>query len=123
VIFFNIKGPELLYRDSVYVCVCVCVYVCVCMCVYVCMYICVCVRCLGFFLRHLILVSHLVHFHVHSCATCITDVDEYAYTVECAWLASQESLHTSVDWCERRRSIDELDLAAVTAAPPPTSFW
>ena len=27
------------------------------------------VRYLGFFLRHLILVSHVSHFHVHPCAT------------------------------------------------------
>ena len=52
VIFFNIKGPEILHQD--------------------CGSVCVCVRCLGFFLRHLILVSCVSHFHIHPCAMCIT---------------------------------------------------
>ena len=46
---------------------------------------------------------------------CAADIEEYA------WLASQDSFHASVDWRERRRSEDELDLAATTAAPLPTS--
>jgi len=29
---------------------------------------------LGFFLRHLILVSRFAHFHVHPCATCINSI-------------------------------------------------
>jgi len=46
---------------------------------------------------------------------CAADIEEYA------WLATQDSFHASVDWRERRRNEDELDLAAVTAAPLPTS--
>lgn len=51
VIFFNIKGPKLLHQDCGNVCV-----------------VCVSVRCLGLFLRHLILVSYVLHIHVHPCA-------------------------------------------------------
>ena len=46
---------------------------------------------------------------------CASDIKEYA------WLASQDSFHASMDWCKRRRSKDELDLVATTAAPLPTS--
>ena len=52
---------------------------------------------------------------------CTANIDEYAHVAEHAWLATQESLHASVDWRERRRSEDELDLVALTAAPLPTS--
>jgi len=46
---------------------------------------------------------------------CAADIEEYA------WLATQDSFHASVDWRERRRNKDELDRAAITAAPLPTS--
>jgi hypothetical protein len=46
---------------------------------------------------------------------CAADVDKYAYTAECAWLATQDSLHASVDWRERRRNVEELD--------PQPSWW
>jgi len=52
---------------------------------------------------------------------CAADVDEYTYTAECAWLATQDSLHASVGWHERRRNIEELDLAAIMAVPLPSS--
>jgi len=50
---------------------------------------------------------------------CATDVDEFVHIAEYSWLASQDSLHASIDWCERRRDIGDLDLAAITAAPLP----
>jgi len=52
---------------------------------------------------------------------CAVDIDECAHVAEHTWLATQEALHASVDWCKRRRNFDELDLAAITAAPLPTS--
>jgi len=52
---------------------------------------------------------------------CTADIDEYAHITEHAWLATQDSLYASVDWRERRRNLDEMDLAAITAAPLPTS--
>jgi len=52
---------------------------------------------------------------------CAADVAEYAHIAEVSWLATQESLHASVDWHERRRKAEDLDLAAVTAAPLPTT--
>ena len=52
---------------------------------------------------------------------CAADLAEYAHIAEISWLATQESLHASVDWHERRRNVADLDLAAVTAAPLPTS--
>jgi len=52
---------------------------------------------------------------------CAADIDECAHVTEHTWLATQETLHASVDWHERRRNFDELDLAAITAAPLPTS--
>jgi hypothetical protein len=52
---------------------------------------------------------------------CSADIEEYAHIAEYAWLMSQDTLHASVDWRERRRSVDELDLVAITAAPLPTS--
>ena len=51
---------------------------------------------------------------------CAADVVEYAHIAEVSWLATQESLHASVDWHERRRT-EDLDLMAVTAAPLPTT--
>ena len=48
---------------------------------------------------------------------CAADVHEYAHIAEYSWLAAQDSLHASVDWRERRRNLDDLDLAAITAAP------
>ena len=48
---------------------------------------------------------------------CAVDVHEYAHIAEYSWLAAQDSLHASVDWCERRRDLDDLDLTAITAAP------
>ncbi|KIJ99112.1 hypothetical protein K443DRAFT_181897, partial [Laccaria amethystina LaAM-08-1] len=52
---------------------------------------------------------------------CDADHAEYAHIAEYSWLANQDSLHASVDWHEKRRSIDDLGLAAITAAPLPTS--
>jgi hypothetical protein len=46
---------------------------------------------------------------------CSADVEEYVLIV------SQDTLHASVDWRERRRNLDDLDLTAITAAPLPTS--
>jgi hypothetical protein len=51
---------------------------------------------------------------------CAADIDEFAHIAEYSWLASQDSLHASVDWRERRRDVGDLDLAAITAAPLPT---
>ena len=48
---------------------------------------------------------------------CAADADEYTHIAEYSWLATQDSLHASVDWRERRRNLDDLDLAAITAAP------
>lgn len=48
---------------------------------------------------------------------CTADVAEYAHIAEYSWLAAQDSLHASVDWCERRRNLDDLDFMAITAAP------
>ena len=52
---------------------------------------------------------------------CSADVEEYAHIAEYAWLMSQDTLHASVDWCKRRRNVDDLDLMAIMAAPLPTS--
>ena len=52
---------------------------------------------------------------------CATDIAEYVHIAKISWLATQESLHASVDWHKRRRNMADLDLAAVTAAPLPTS--
>ena len=42
----------------------------------------------------------------------MTDIHEYVHIAEYSWLAAQDSLHASVDWHERRRSLDDLDLVA-----------
>ena len=52
---------------------------------------------------------------------CTADIAEYTHIAEISWLTTQESLHASVDWHERIRNVADLDLAAVTAAPLPTS--
>lgn len=52
---------------------------------------------------------------------CAADIAEYAHIAEISWLATQDSLNTSVDWHERRRNTEDLGLAAVTAAPLPAS--
>ena len=52
---------------------------------------------------------------------CAADIEEYAHIAEYTWLTSQDTLHASVDWCERRRNVDDLDLTAITAAPLPVS--
>ena len=52
---------------------------------------------------------------------CTTDIEEYAHIMEYSWLASQDSLHASINWHKRRRNLDNLDLMAITAAPLPAS--
>jgi len=74
VIFININGPKLLYRDCDSVCVCVCV------CVWV-------LGVLGFFLRHLILDSCFAHFHIYPHATCISMFIHILFN----WLPSKDS--------------------------------
>ena len=79
-IFFNIKGPKHLHRDCGSVCV-----------------VWVSVRCLGFFLRHLILVSCVTHFHVHPCAMCITEQPVWnKFCQQC--LQYDEALHHNQNW-------------------------
>ena len=45
-----------------------------------------------------------------------TNVDDDAHIAEYSWLTAQDLLHASIDWHKRRRNLDDLDLAAITAA-------
>jgi len=53
---------------------------------------------------------------------CTADFVECMHIGEISWLTTQDSLHASIDWHERRRNAEDLDLTAVMAAPLPTSF-
>ena len=84
------------------------------------------VRCLGFFPRHLILVSRFAHFHVHPRATCITAL-QWAKTYEnsnrrlAVWgtVFSAYGPHLSIVHRPGRKHSNVNPLSRLYWAPPP----
>ena len=68
------------------------------------------VRCLGFFLRHLILVSRVSHFHIHPRATHIIDeiVQGPSQTV-CNWSDIQKDIQAHLKKTQKSLTLSEIN--------------